>query len=127
MKAATTAAAAAATGSAISRARSSAPRSDAASQLPDVDEISSTLRSDGRRSEKRERAERDAKAQKAKSGRRGFWLGFILVVLIALIAWFVYWQAPFLAESFPDAAVNLGNYVIAVDNARIWLDETLGL
>lgn len=126
--AAAAATAAAATGSSISRARSRVPQSDAASQLPDVDEINSTLRPDGRRSERRQRqkSERGGRDQApAKKGGSGFRIGFLIVVLIALIGFLIYWQAPRLAEMFPGAAVSLGNYVITVDNGRIWLDETL--
>ena len=133
--AAAAASAAAATGSAISRARSGTRRVDAASQLPDVEEINSTLRPDGRRAERGQAPERagrqgrdrgaDGKRSTAKPQRRGFRLGFLLVLIVALIAWLIYWQAPRLAETFPGAALTLGNYVIAVDNARTWLSDTV--
>lgn len=123
--AAAAASSAAATGSAITRARSKPARGDAASQLPDVDEINSTLRPDGRKSDRRQQIERAGRDKAETSRRRGFRVGFFLVLLVALIAWLVYWQAPRLAEMFPDAAVGLGNYVITVDNARIWLSETV--
>lgn len=55
--------------------------------------------------------------------RRGFWLGFLLVLLTALILFGIYADAPALSRQVPQTAEALTSYVETVDSARLWLDE----
>lgn len=91
--------------------------------LPDIEEINSTLRATGDRSE----AEADASdAETLGSGarRRGKTRrGFFLVVLLAVIGVLLYMYAPELSEAVPQLAGVMDSYVEAVNAARFWLDD----
>lgn len=84
--------------------------------LPDIEEINSTLRAASDRSEAQ--TTEPARGQR----RRGFRTGFVLVVLIALIALAVYIFAPQIAELVPTLADALTAYTDWVDSIRTWLD-----
>jgi len=90
--------------------------------LPNIDEINSSLRSENNGA-----AEdyADAGYQDAETGPRrksGFGRGFLLVVLLAVIALLVYVYAAAITELVPAAGDTLEAYVSQVDQLRLWLD-----
>ncbi|MBS8226625.1 zinc-ribbon domain-containing protein [Vannielia litorea] len=92
--------------------------------LPDIEQINSTLRAsaDPSRTAEEAGAAEEVEQQKAK---RGFRMGFGLVVLIALAAALVYVQAPRIATAVPALERPLTSYVASVNAGRRWLDTTL--
>lgn len=91
-----------------------APRRDL---LPDIDEINSTLKPKPRN--------RDLPAATMARQRSGFRVGFLLVVLAALGAIFVYAQAPAIARALPETEPTLIRYVDAANGVRDWIDGIL--
>ena len=92
--------------------------------LPDIDEINSTLRATGDRSEGEDDAS-DVDTIVESARRRGrVRRGFFLVLLLAAIGVFVYVYAGQIAEAVPQLASALESYVNAVNAARFWLDDT---
>jgi predicted RND superfamily exporter protein len=87
--------------------------------LPDIDEINSTLRKD---SERRKTATEVAASREATQQKSGFGLGFLVVILLAVVLIALYVFAPQLAEALPPVAPALDAYVDAVNAARLWLD-----
>lgn len=90
--------------------------------LPDVEEISSSLRATSDRVG--EPAAIDAPQMIARQ-RSGFRLGFFTAVLIAVAALWVYAFAPRIGGAVPALAPALDGYVTQVDRGRIWLDQRL--
>jgi len=88
-------------------------------QLPDIDEINSTLRSGGEATA----APAEESEPPRKSG--GFRLGFLLVVGLAVLAALAYAFAPQIGARVPQLADPLTAYVAQVDAWRLWLDLTL--
>lgn len=90
--------------------------------FPDIDQINSTLRDTGDRSE----AEADASdidtIDTAPRRRRGNRLGFVLALCLAGASAALYGNADSLEVAVPALAPMLESYVIAVDAARFWLD-----
>lgn len=89
--------------------------------LPDIEEINSSLRSD----EDGDGAAMvgDAYPEAGTTPRSGgFRRGFLLIVLLAVIAALVYAFAPMISERFPAVADVLQSYVETVDGLRLWLD-----
>lgn len=84
-------------------------------QLPDIEEINSSLRSEDIE---------DAEISKDRRGK-GFWRAFFFVILLALIAVAVYIFADDIAAKFPAVAEYLGRYVEWVDGVRLWLNDIL--
>lgn len=84
--------------------------------FPDIEEINSTL--DSRDSPADERV-----AGAPEERRGGFGRGFMLVVVLALIAVAVYVLAPQIAARIPATETALGAYVETVDKGRLWLEE----
>ncbi len=85
--------------------------------LPDIEEITSSLRSSS--------AQADHRADDAPPARNGFRNGFTLSLLIAATAAGTYSMAPRLAEQLPAAAPLLQSYVAQVDMGRLWLDSAM--
>jgi hypothetical protein len=87
--------------------------------LPDVEVISSTLRSSSNG------ADDDNPMPDLPPVRRssGFRSGFLLSVLLAVIVVVAYVMAPSLAEQFPAAKGALDAYVIAIDGLRLWVGK----
>jgi len=100
------------TAAAVAAATAAGSRRDL---LPDIEEINSSLRS----AEERE-PQVDAAPEPRK--RSGFSLGFMIVLLIALIAVGVYVFADKIAEMVPSAAPTLEAYVAWADRMRAALD-----
>jgi len=89
--------------------------------LPDIEEINSSLRSE----ENADGAAMvgDAYPEAGTTPRSGgFRRGFLLIVLLAVIAALVYAFAPMISERFPATADVLQSYVETVDGLRLWLD-----
>ena len=91
--------------------------------LPDIEEINSTLRATGDRAPGEEDATDIDTIANAKKRRGQVRRGFFLVVMLAVLAWGAYTQAPRIAAAVPQATPILRSYVDAVDNARLWLDD----
>lgn len=90
--------------------------------LPDIEEINSTLRKDGgAQAQNADLADAAPRAMK----RSGFRLGFSLILLLAVIALLVYIFAPQISEAVPALAPYLERYVLAVNEARLWLDTQM--
>lgn len=89
--------------------------------LPDIEEINSTLRPGA---DQRGGADIPAFTEAAER-RRGFGAGFLSVLLVAAALTLVYVLAPRLAEALPQAKGVIDQYVVAVDAARLWLDDAL--
>ena len=89
--------------------------------LPDIEEINSTLRATGDRSEEEAT---DADMVGAGNRRRSaVRLGLFLVILLAAIGLGIYTYADEIAEALPQASPWLERYVDAVNSARFWLDD----
>lgn len=91
--------------------------------LPDIDEINSTLNSDA--DDGAHRMDPDDLETPVQS-QSGFRRGFMTVVLLAIIGLLLYMFAPQLAETVPALSGALNGFVEVVDQARAWLDQTVG-
>lgn len=99
-----------------------APTSDVGSRrdlLPDIDEINSTLRA----GEASAVIVAGAEATERKGG--GFVRGFTLVVIVAVVFLLAYMNAESLADALPAMRPTLESYVQTVDQARVWLSNTV--
>lgn len=86
--------------------------------LPDIEEINSTLRQDnGSRT-----AAPDYDEPKKNSG---FARGFMVMVIIALVALATYVFAPQISAAVPQAEPVMTSYVNWVDGMRLWLDAQI--
>ncbi len=87
--------------------------------LPDIEEISSSLRSTS------ERAAAEALEPEpevvAERNRRGFRFGFFVVTLIFVVLALLYVLAPRISAAVPQAKPALDAYVETVDGGRLWL------
>lgn len=87
--------------------------------LPDIDQINSTLDAEpGNRSG----ATGLPPLDRPELRRNGFRSGFLLMLVLAGLAWAAYVQAPRLIQSMPQAEPALTTYVTMVDRARLGLD-----
>ena len=86
--------------------------------LPNVEEISSTLRSSNGAHDDDDNPMPDLPPIKRSGGFRS---GFLLSVLLAVIIVVAYVLAPRLAEQFPAAKGALDAFVIAIDAFRAWI------
>ena len=84
--------------------------------LPDVEEISSSLRSDSDRGADG-RNDVDGYLEE-EADKRGFGRGFALVILLAVILAGIYIMAPKITQSVPAAGPVVSNYVAFVDKGR---------
>lgn len=91
--------------------------------LPDIDEINSTLK--GGENAVAPAIAPTASGPKAKRRSGGFTRGIAIAVLIAVALTLVYTNAPKISAALPQADPALNAYVAYVDNARIWLDQTM--
>lgn len=89
-------------------------------QLPDIEEITSSLRSTGDRGASAGGAPLDAGPRRSSFGR-----GFLLMILLALILAVLYLMAPRFSAQVPALKPALDGYVGAVDAARLYLDGLL--
>jgi len=93
----------------------------ARTQFPDIDEINSTLRDTGDRSEA-DATDIDT-LDALPRRRRGVRIGFFSVLVIAAGAAGVYANAGRIAAAVPAFGPALGGYVETVNGARYWLDD----
>lgn len=94
--------------------------------LPDIEEINSTLRNGASASAKTPENRQGVGAGGGQKARRGgFWVGFIMVALIAAILAGVYLYAPLIAQTVPQADPILNSFVTWIDQARIDLDAQI--
>ncbi|WP_428545351.1 hypothetical protein [Profundibacter sp.] len=89
-------------------------------RLPDIDEINSTLRA---ATDSLDESAEEDEAQ--PSGRRGFRLGFSLVLILATLGLLAYIFAPDIVQRFPESEPYMTNYVEQVNNLRDWLDQMM--
>jgi len=93
--------------------------------LPDIEEINSTLRATTDRNA-REMDSSDVETIEAiPRRRRGFRLGFLLIVALAGLAIAAYMFAPDIAQAVPQIEPVLETYVAQVDTFRFWLDDVM--
>ncbi len=116
-----------AAGAAAAAAAAAASRRDL---LPDIDEINSTLRSsDDRRpaaaADDHERPGDAPQRTDADVRRGGFKRGFLLVILLMVLAILLYVYAPRLAQSVPALEAPLAAYVEMMNGLRLWIDAQL--
>ena len=90
--------------------------------LPDIEEINQTLRATSERRAVETLQGRAALEEEAAEGNGGFGRGFLVAVLLGLVAAGIYLMAPRLSEMLPAAAPALEAYTQAVNGARLWLD-----
>ncbi|WP_225026355.1 zinc-ribbon domain-containing protein [Xinfangfangia pollutisoli] len=90
--------------------------------LPNVEELTSTLRPGEAGDDADEMA--DALPDLTR-GRASFRAGFLLMLFVALIAAAVYVAAPSLSAAVPALQAPLAAYVIFVDGLRAWLDGVM--
>lgn len=90
-------------------------------KLPDAEDIGSSLRATDDSTPEVEDLSGIASAPRS-NGRRGFRLGFWIIVLLFVIGLLVYMFAPQIAEQFPQFRAQLEQYVMTVDKGRIWFD-----
>jgi len=91
--------------------------------LPDIEEINSTLRATTDRNA-REMDSSDIETIEAiPRRRRGFRLGFILIVALAVLGVGAYIYATEITEAMPQAEGLFEAYVAQVDAFRFWLDD----
>ena len=90
--------------------------------LPEVDEVSSTLRA---RDEPAPPNSAVAFPVEPPRAGGGFTRGFALVLVIAALLIVAYVQSAKLAEAVPALGPALDAYVAAVDSGRLWLDSKL--
>lgn len=91
------------------------PRSDL---LPDIEEINSTLRAESD-------IETEVVATEKKRTRRGFRLGFGLVITLATLLLLAYAYAPQIIEKLPASEPYMNSYVEKVNGLRDWLDQLM--
>ncbi|WP_370281635.1 zinc-ribbon domain-containing protein [Pseudooceanicola sp.] len=97
-----------------------APRRDL---LPDIEEINSSLRTKGPKSRPAPGGETVVDTQ---DQRRGFRLGFGLVVLIGALLILFYMHAEWVKETVPALEETTDAYVRTADEFRAWLDTQAG-
>lgn len=91
--------------------------------LPDIEEINSTLRSEGDRQSGAMGPSTEEQAMPASAAAKsGFRRGFVMMVLLAVILGAVYVFAPQIAQAIPQVDPYLNSYVAFVDSARTALD-----
>jgi predicted Zn finger-like uncharacterized protein len=91
--------------------------------LPDIEEINSTLRATTDRNAREMDSSDIYTIEAIPRRRRGFRLGFILIVALAALAVGAYTFAPEISEAVPQAGSVLETYVGQVDVFRFWLDD----
>ena len=91
--------------------------------LPDIEEINSTLRA----STERERGEPGGgvPVEAPPERRRGFRVGFGVVVVLAAVLLIAYVLAPSISARVPAAAPVMHAYVASIDRGRSWLDARM--
>ncbi len=89
--------------------------------LPDVDSISSSLRTQTPPDDMDDTADTEPTAP----ARGGFRAGFLLTLIFVLVALALYLYAPALADAVPALRGPLAGYVESVNGLRAWVDGML--
>lgn len=89
--------------------------------LPDIDEINSSLRSEGEAAAGSFNEDDYPALPPRKRG--GFRFGFFLILILAGLGLLAYMLAPMIKENVPQAADQVDAYVAQVDSFRLWLDD----
>jgi len=98
------------------------PAKSAGERLPNVEEINSTLRSDTERDPRQEAA---VVTRDVRQNKRGFRLGFSIMLIATTLAILAYIYSPLLAEQFPDMRDPLARYVDNVNQLRDGIDGVM--
>jgi len=93
-----------------------------AEHLPDIDKINSTLRADPGTIDTTD--EDDTPEPK---GKRGFRLGFSMILILATAGLLAYIYAPEIVQKYPESEPYMALYVEQVNNLRDWLDQIMKL
>ncbi|WP_198665135.1 zinc-ribbon domain-containing protein [Tropicimonas sp. IMCC34011] len=107
------------------RARRVAPRR---TLLPDIEEINTALdpadsgRAVGEEAEEAARSDRALRRARSARGRR---IGLAIAIVIFGLALMTYLEAPRIAMTAPALEEPVAAYVARIDEARLWLDDTL--
>lgn len=94
--------------------------------LPDIEEINSTLRGTADTTSSGKELGPVVAPPEPKRGGSGFSRGFAVVAIFAVVLLLIYANAPKIAQTVPQADPMLSAYVALVDQARLWLDTTVG-
>ncbi|MCA0870985.1 zinc-ribbon domain-containing protein [Seohaeicola saemankumensis] len=94
--------------------------------LPDIEEINSTLRGTADTTAPGKELGPVVAPPEPKRGGSGFSRGFAVVAIFAVVLLLIYANAPKIAQTVPQADPMLSAYVALVDQARLWLDTTVG-
>ena len=86
--------------------------------LPDIEEINSTLRA----ADSKPAASSNDEAPR-RHQTSGFTRGFALTIVVFLLLFATYRNAPQIAQHVPQADPYLSSFVTSVDRARLWLDQ----
>lgn len=89
--------------------------------LPDIEEINSTLRA----ASDRDDAEGADHEEQTPMRRSGFRRGFLLMILVFVIATLLYIFAPTIGESVPALSGTMDAYVDLINTLRLWLDQVM--
>lgn len=98
-----------------------APRPHNSKLLPDIDEINSTL--DGQDAAEDDDDDGDTEDGLARPKKRGFRVGFVLMLTVAAALVAVYVYADMIGEKVPSLKPTLATFTEKVDEGRIWLDQ----
>ena len=88
--------------------------------LPDIDEINSTLRNDGDRQARKQETGGADKPAKRRGG--GFRLGFLVMVLLAAVAFYVYVNPDQVKAQVPQAGPYVDQFISQANVLRAQLD-----
>ena len=98
------------------------PAASQADRLPDVDQINSSLRSTTERDPREDTA---VVTQDVRQNKRGFRLGFSIVLIVTTLAILAYFYSPRLADQYPTLRDPLARYVDNVNALRDRVDGAL--
>jgi len=91
--------------------------------FPDIEQINSTLRDTGDRSNTEMDASDIDTLDAVPRRRRGTRLGFVLAMTLAAAGVALYGNAEWVSARLPQMAPMLDSYLAGVDAARFWLDD----
>jgi hypothetical protein len=92
--------------------------------LPDIEEINSTLADSPEHDDLDEHMEMMPQRHPKTLNRRGFRLGFGLMLMVAAALVGLYVYAPTIAQKLPAMASSIEGYVSTIENLRGWLDRS---
>ncbi len=93
--------------------------------LPDIEEISSSLRSNDGGADGADTEDMYPETTHGGPNGGGFRRGFLLIVMLAAALTLLYVFTPQISRAVPALAAVLGEYVETVNSARVWLDDQI--